>query len=139
MEVCGTRGALCGGRARGGEGECPEWPLYPSQANSRKLSRILCCPYSCFEIVKMTKIEKSHFTKKIIRTTVDSVLFPSAVRGLKVSLLRADVAHPRRCLGGVGGGKNVTEFGFKKYVTPPRARPFADLGSCPHFLTSALL
>ena len=56
MEVCGMRGALCGGRARGGEGECPEWPLYPSQANSRKLSRILCCPYSCFEIVKMTKI-----------------------------------------------------------------------------------
>ena len=100
MEVCGTRGALCGGRARGGEGECPEWPLYPSQANSRKLSRILCCPYSCFEIVKMTKIEKSHFTKKIIRTTADSVLFPSAVRGLKVSLLRADVAPPRRCLGG---------------------------------------
>jgi hypothetical protein len=86
VEVCGTRGALCGGRARGGEGECPEWPLYPSQANSRKLSRILCCPYSCFEIVKMTKIEKSHFTKKIIRTTADSVLFPSAVRGLKVSL-----------------------------------------------------
>ena len=56
--------------------------------------------YSCFEIVKMTKIEKSHFTKKIIRTTADSVLFPSAVRGLKVSLLRADVAPPRRCLGG---------------------------------------